>query len=707
MECPTTLNMWLLRAGDGSTVRIGSSRLILGRKDVPTNPSTISREHTEVLDCGGLLTVSTLSKQKSTHIYQAATGDWVSVAPQSTEFIREGDAIGMCFGEKHFTVAKEATTAVQPPAEFRGLSRSSDEPCPPSKQRRLSSAEPTLVVVLGYQGAGKSTLVRKLIDMVPALDWTVVLGGSANPGDTSRLERIKDAGRTVVFGKWHGFHPDGNSTFAGRLDGCDRTEISEQGLHKLALPRLVQAGAMLIIADGAKVLNGPFVEAAQATPGLRLRLVELDVAPAVAAQRQLARDGPGGKPCDWEKKRTRWTSHPNWETMPPATLLQMLKQQLLGAACPANSPPGNSSDDDHGDLSLLQSRLEQDAASRATCSAYPARNHLCKYDGACYSRDVRHWARFAHPCELSKPYCPQLLSGQPCFNRNLTIHNGQYSHGPLPSAMCALAAPAAVSPLLPSSSLGSDHSPLAPLKRQLESLLWQHREALFTSQHRTGAAFSLAGSFKVGSSCNVFFLDKVRNGDPRYLQHPTKNTGVYIVPPAAQLAQGKVTPLQWAVYEPAVKLIERLDPEYAAGEYVVQFAYMNQASHFVKCHVDNDVSFQYSLTLGDFCGASLRAYTTVSKSAHVDFTESGRIVQFDGRLPHEVVSDGFRGDRFTVIWCAWLRMEPQDCSCKCLFTRFVSAHTCRYKNYDHRKQACDDPLLETPLFVDESRLRRA
>ena len=139
----------------------------------PKGRANQSKHHPEVLDCGGLLTVSTLSKQKSTHIYQAATGDWVNVAPQSTEFIREGDAIGMCFGEKHFTVAKEATTAVQPPAEFRGLSRSSDEPCPPSKQRRLSSAEPTLVVVLGYQGAGKSTLVRKLIDMVPALDWTV------------------------------------------------------------------------------------------------------------------------------------------------------------------------------------------------------------------------------------------------------------------------------------------------------------------------------------------------------------------------------------------------------------------------------------------------------------------------------------------------------------------------------------------------------
>ena len=105
------------------------------------------------------------------------------------------------------------------------------------------------------------------------------------------------------------------------------------------------------------------------------------------------------------------------------------------------------------------------------------------------------------------------------------------------------------------------------------------------------------------------------------------------------------------VYEPAVKLIEQLDPDYAGGEYVIQFAYMNDPSHFVKCHVDSgDVSFQYALTLGDFQGASLRAYTVANKSAHIDFAGSGRIVQFDGRLPHEVVNDGFRGDRFTVIW---------------------------------------------------------
>ena len=72
----------------------------------------------------------------------------------------------------------------------------------------------------------------------------------------------------------------------------------------------------------------------------------------------------------------------------------------------------------------------------------------------------------------------------------------------------------------------------------------------------------------------------------------------------------------------------------------------------------------------------MRAYTRRNKSAHVDFDAKGQIVKFDGRLPHMVVTDGFRGHRFTVIW---------------------------YKNYDHRKHV-DDPILDTPHLVDESTL---
>jgi hypothetical protein len=118
-------------------------------------------------------------------------------------------------------------------------------------------------------------------------------------------------------------------------------------------------------------------------------------------------------------------------------------------------------------------------------------------------------------------------------------------------------------------------------------------------------------------------------------------------------------------------------PDYAAGEYVVQFALMNDASHHVKCHTDDDVSFQYALTLGDFSGATLRVYKTRDKSAYIDFRDAkNQIVKFDGRLPHEVLTDGFRGHRFTVIW---------------------------YKNFDHRKRT-DDPILQAPAIVDTSAL---
>ena len=68
----------------------------------------------------------------------------------------------------------------------------------------------------------------------------------------------------------------------------------------------------------------------------------------------------------------------------------------------------------------------------------------------------------------------------------------------------------------------------------------------------------------------------------------------------------------------------------------------------------------------------LRAYTSRSKAEFKDFADAkGKIVKFDGRLPHEVITSGFRGDRFTVIV---------------------------YKNYDSRK-AVDDPIFTSPAVV--------
>ena len=97
---------------------------------------------------------------------------------------------------------------------------------------------------------------------------------------------------------------------------------------------------------------------------------------------------------------------------------------------------------------------------------------------------------------------------------------------------------------------------------------------------------------------------------------------------------------------------------------------MSKHSHHVACHTDRgDVTFQYALSLGEFEGALLRCYTAPDKSSFVDFDTKNTIVKFDGRLPHEVVKDGFRGKRFSVIF---------------------------FKSFDARKNGVDDPLYRTP-----------
>ena len=210
---------------------------------------------------------------------------------------------------------------------------------------------------------------------------------------------------------------------------------------------------------------------------------------------------------------------------------------------------------------------------------------------------------------------------------------------------------------------------LATLKRELATLLWTHRAQCFAIEDPR-KAINVAGSFKVGPSTNPGFLAYVREGRSGFIAHPTKNVGVC-------LHSTKVSPLKWRAYELAKRILEKVDADYAAGEFVVQFAWMSSKDHQVKCHVDAcDVSFQYALTLGDFTGAVLRSYTRPDKTAWVDFAAKERIVRFDGRLPHEVLMNGFIGNRFSVIF---------------------------YKNYDSRKKR-DDPVLDAPGLVDEAAL---
>ena len=92
----------------------------------------------------------------------------------------------------------------------------------------------------------------------------------------------------------------------------------------------------------------------------------------------------------------------------------------------------------------------------------------------------------------------------------------------------------------------------------------------------------------------------------------------------------------------------------------------------VKKHVDSDdVSHQYAMALGDYKNAALRLYDEHDQVIG-DFDYHKKVCKMDGRLPHELVSDGFEGERFCVIW---------------------------FKSYDHRQTEAD-PIFSTPCYVD-------
>ena len=204
---------------------------------------------------------------------------------------------------------------------------------------------------------------------------------------------------------------------------------------------------------------------------------------------------------------------------------------------------------------------------------------------------------------------------------------------------------------------------------RLERFLYEHKDVLFKKQHRDGRKrknFSLAGSFKIGlGSTQPGNLKHI--GKPGFVRHNFMNTAAYVRPVEDQ----KVPALWKKAYRKAMRVLRGIDPGYAEGETVVQFAYMSSPMHYVARHRDaNDISHQYAMSLGDYKGATLRVYDGSGK-AH-DMDNRHKIVKFDGRLPHEVIVDqSFHGERFTVIY---------------------------YKNYDSRKSR-PDPVVGTPSIV--------
>ena len=134
----------------------------------------------------------------------------------------------------------------------------------------------------------------------------------------------------------------------------------------------------------------------------------------------------------------------------------------------------------------------------------------------------------------------------------------------------------------------------------------------------------------------------------------------------------KLTKWKQELWRLSKELISLIDPDFAAGEYVVNYSSMTKPEQYVKKHVDSDdISHQYALALGNYRGASLRCYDE-QDNVLGDFDYNRKVCKMDGRLPHELISDGFQGERFCVIW---------------------------FKSYDHRKTQ-PDPICREPCFME-------
>ena len=79
-------------------------------------------------------------------------------------------------------------------------------------QLQCSPSSPIFLFIVGPPGSGKTTLMKNIVQV------TQGIGRYAEKQRVAWVENHK----CVVFGRYQGFHPDGSSKLAGRLDGCDR-----------------------------------------------------------------------------------------------------------------------------------------------------------------------------------------------------------------------------------------------------------------------------------------------------------------------------------------------------------------------------------------------------------------------------------------------------------------------------------------------------
>ena len=188
----------------------------------------------------------------------------------------------------------------------------------------------------------------------------------------------------------------------------------------------------------------------------------------------------------------------------------------------------------------------------------------------------------------------------------------------------------------------------------LEKYLDKHKHSLFTRQHRDAKGkktFDLQGSWKIGhGSTQVGHKQHV--GKKRFFEmHNFKDTGVHLRPVETQ----EITPKslrfrKLKCYLLAKTILQKIDPTFASGPFIVQFAMMSSPDHKVERHVDrDDITHQYVLSLGAFKNARFVIEEPEAPNP-LRFDTRHKMLRVDGRNPHWVENDGFEGERFTVIF---------------------------------------------------------
>jgi hypothetical protein len=224
--------------------------------------------------------------------------------------------------------------------------------------------------------------------------------------------------------------------------------------------------------------------------------------------------------------------------------------------------------------------------------------------------------------------------------------------------------------------LKSDLPEVQVLMTQIKTILDKQNKKGMKGQYRDKTKktkFNLQSAFLLGATTNALGASKNKEGVSSFgTPHnipSKKGKGVCLTPVLARVSLPKWKKNLWTLSQ---QLIEIIDPDFAVGEYVVNYSTMTDPKHYVKKHTDSDdISYQYGMSLGDYEGTfETRIYDKDDKVVG-DYDYKNRVLKMDGRLPHEVISKGFKGVRHCVIF---------------------------FKSFDKRKLVCD-PIFETPCFV--------